>query len=448
MLESSLPAYSFLVRPSVLPPSEHRRKDGSAFMAEVALSYFRLHNQPMVLALIRDVTEHWRTFHQLQESEARWRFAIEGHGDALIDWPVQADGRHFLSSNLNRMLGYDETDRDLLVSDAWRSWVHGDDLSALEHAIARHVQGQTEMVLVEFRLKAKDGSLRWMALRAKIIAMSDGERRLIGAIRDIHELRQRRRQETEDREKLFRLERLATVGEMLSVLAHEINQPLTAIANYSSVGIHQLSGRGRKDDVRKTLGVINFQALRAGEIVRRIRNFVRKSEPDYAQVDLNQLLVRVADWAERQAGSMGIAIKQQLDTELPLVELDVLQIEQVVFNLLRNGIESMRDESVATPRTIIVSSQRLGDVVQVAVRDHGEGLPEAMGTKVFDPFISTKPEGMGMGLAVCRTVIENHHGSLWFEQPQDGRGTRFAFTLYLNRPQPAEIFEASHECSA
>jgi two-component system, LuxR family, sensor kinase FixL len=448
-LEAGVGPVSFLARPTVLPATRHLRKNGSNFMAEVVLSYFRLHAQSMVLALVRDVTEHWETFAQLQESEARWRFGIEGHGDALIDWPVQrqSGSRFYVSPMLSRMLGYDEAEDTHLDADAWDERVHPDDRQLLIAAIQLHMQDQSPIVQAEYRMRTASGEYRWVALRARFISMGESATgRLIGAVRDIHESRQHKQQELANQEKMFRLERLATVGEMLSALAHEVNQPLTAITNYSSLGIRQLSKPGNNEEVRTSLSVINSQALRAGEIVRRIRDFVRRGEPNYVPADLNQLVQQVVLWAKSQAEAAGIAIQMDFDSRLPLVDLDVLQIEQVVFNLLRNGIEAMRDEKQSRPRTIILKTLRLDDMVEVSVRDHGEGMQMKSAEDAFDPFVSTKPDGMGMGLAISRTIVESHRGRLWAEAVPGERGTRFAFTLNLLRPARRQLQEDADEC--
>jgi two-component system sensor histidine kinase DctS len=429
--------------------TRHLRKDGSGFMAEVVLSYFRLHAQSMVLALVRDVTEHWQTFAQLQESEARWRFGIEGHGDALVDWPVtdEAGNRFFVSPMLSRMLGYDEKEDSLLNSEAWNERIHVDDRPLLADAIESHLAGCAPIVQVEYRMRTHSGEYRWVALRARLVGMKgEAAGRLIGAVRDIHALRQRKQQELANQEKMFRLERLATVGEMLSALAHEVNQPLTAITNYSSLGIRQLSKPENNEEVRTSLTVINAQALRAGEIVRRIRDFVRRGEPNYVPTDLNLLVQQVALWAKTQAEAAGVAIVIDVDTSLPLVDLDTLQIEQVVFNLLRNGIEAMHDEKLSRPRSIILKTRRLEDQVEFSVRDYGEGMPAGKGEDVFDPFVSTKKQGMGMGLAIARTIVESHRGRLWAEAVPQERGTRFVFSLNLCRPVRNFMQEGANEC--
>ena len=429
----------FSVRPTVLPTTGHRRKDGSTFMAEVVLSYFRLHGQPMILAVIRDVTEHWNTFQQLQASEARWRFAIEGHGEALIDWPLESnEDDYYISPVLSRALGYDEQADRAVPMTVWHARLHPDDREIIEWAIRNYLDSGVPNLQVEFRLRESTSDYRWFSLHGKSVGGQGGRpRRLVGAISDIHLSRERKLQEVADKDRLYRLERLAAVGEMLSALAHEVNQPLTVIANYSAVAMRQLARDLGKEDVGKSLGVINGQALRAGEILRRIRDFVRRGDPSCQPTNLNQLIQKVVGWLEQQLLSAGIFIQLDLDISLPDLPLDVLQIEQVVLNLLRNAIEAMEDNLLSKPRKIVVSTLHAGENVEVCIRDYGHGLPESTACDMFDPFVTSKKDGMGMGLAICRTVIESHGGRLWAESVSGERGTRFIFTLAV-RPQPAQ----------
>lgn len=424
----------FMPRPTMLGAREHRRGDGSSFIAEVMLSYFRLRGQSLILALVRDVTEHWRTFQQLQDSEARWRFAIEGQGDALLDWPLLPDGSHYVSPLLSQMLGYAPEADVALGADGWQARIHPDDRELLESEIKEHYAGHKPLVQIEYRLLTRTGDYRWMSLRAKLIEMRNGrEARLIGAVRDIHDQRLRKINELADRGRVFKLERMATAGEMLSALAHEVNQPLTAISNYSALAVRQFAGGVDQAVIVRSLKVISEQALRAGEIVRRIREFVRRSEPNFQPANINSLIRRVVSWCENDAAAAGIQIQLALDLGVQEILLDILQVEQVLFNLLRNGLEAMHDEKISLPRRLLVSSHRDERQIRVCVRDFGEGLAEGAAAQMFEPFVSSKPEGMGMGLAICRTVIESHGGEIWAETPGEGRGTVFMFTLDLDK---------------
>lgn len=425
----------FVSRPSMIGVREHLRSDGTRFMAEVMLSYFRLHDQSLVLALVRDVTEHWNTFCALQASEARWRFAIEGAGDALIDWPLDDDDTHYISPMLSQLLGYSPEEDATLDASRWRERVHPDDWRRLEAAIEAHLVGNESLVQIEYRMRDAAGNDRWMTLRAKIIQSGRGRGRLIGAVRDIHKLRMRQFQETADRGRINRLERMATAGEMLSALAHEVNQPLTAVSNYSSLALRQFSAGSDSESISRSLKVISEQALRAGEIVRRIREFVRRSEPNYTLANINQLVPRVVRWCENEASIAEIEIRLELDLAIPDIRLDIMQIEQLLFNLLRNGMESMQEESVLTSRRLVVSTFDDGEAIRVVVRDHGCGIDLAEAEMMFEPFVSSKPEGMGMGLAICRTIVESHGGKIWVELPIGERGTAVSFIL--PKPQSA-----------
>lgn len=429
----------FIPRPTMLGAREHRRSDDSAFIAEVMLSYFRLRGQSLILALVRDVTEHWRTFQQLQDSEARWRFAIEGQGDALLDWPLQADGTHYVSPLLSLMLGYTPEEDVDLGAEGWRMRIHPDDRELMESAIRAHYAGAEPLVQIEYRLLTRMGGYRWMSLRAKLIEMRNGrEPRLIGAVRDIHDERLRQIKEVADRAHVFKLERMATAGEMLSALAHEVNQPLTAISNYSALAVRQFANGVDQESIAKSLKAISGQALRAGEIVRRIREFVRRSEPNFQPASINTLIRHVAGWCENDAAAAGIQIHLALDIGVPEMLLDILQIEQVLFNLVRNGLEAMHDDQLSLPRRLVVSSHREDGRVRVSVRDFGEGLGEGAAERMFEPFVSSKREGMGMGLAICRTVIESHGGEIWAETPGEERGTVFMFTLDVDEGKGME----------
>jgi len=442
VLDPGSRATGFSMRPTMAGAREHRRKDGSGFMAEVMFSYFRLRGQSLILALVRDVTEHWRTFRQLQESEARWRFAIEGSGDAMIDWPLIADGSHVFSPLLSAMLGYDPDTDAGTDADGWRERVHADDRPGLEAAMRAHLQGLEPLVQAEYRVRERSGSYRWLALRAKIMPVDGGSRRLIGAVRDIHESRMRKLQEAAEQNKIFRLERLATAGEMLSALAHEVNQPLTAISNFGAIATHQVARGDATETIARSLSAITEQALRAGEIVRRIREFVRRAEPSVRPTGINALISRVAGWMENEARASGVRIVLDLDLGLPEVSVDVLQIEQVLLNLLRNGVEAMHGRDAGDEALLEVRSRFRRGGVQVSVRDHGSGIDAATAGDMFEPFVSTKPAGMGLGLAICRTVVDNHGGRLWADPADDGEGGAvFHFILGEDASPVAEAID-------
>jgi C4-dicarboxylate-specific signal transduction histidine kinase len=233
--------------------------------------------------------------------------------------------------------------------------------------------------------------------------------------------------------------RLSTMGEMAAGLAHEINQPLAAIVNYATGSGRRL--RDRPDDVASVLPVIDSiaaEGLRAGEIIRRLRHLIRKDTARQDWVDLNELTSEALRIVEPEARQQSVAVQCDLADDLPRLLGDGIQIEQVVLNLLRNAIEAM--SASHEPRRLHVLTRSLGgDGVELSVRDSGPGLPPDVADQVFEPFFSTKPTGLGMGLSISRTIAESHNGRLWAIANPDG-GATFRLRLPLpQRPPMAQV---------
>ncbi len=218
------------------------------------------------------------------------------------------------------------------------------------------------------------------------------------------------------------------MGEMASSLAHELNQPLTAISSYATGSINKLKNGGRVEEILPAMEIIGTQAQRAGKIIKNIREFVKKSEPHKIPAMLSEILEETVAFAEIEARRQGIEIRLDKPEILPQVSVDRVMIEQVILNLVRNGIEAMRDQA---PQQLTLSAYCTADgFVEVCVADSGKGLSVDAAQQLYTPFFSTKPDGMGMGLNICRTIIEFHQGRLWHEPNPEG-GTRFCFTLPL-----------------
>jgi two-component system sensor histidine kinase DctS len=229
-------------------------------------------------------------------------------------------------------------------------------------------------------------------------------------------------------EKLAATARLVTVGEMASTIAHELNQPLSAIASYTTGCLNLLGGgelpRGELEDaLRKTAQ----QAQRAGRIIRRVHDFVRKSEPTRTAVRVNAVVEEALGFADAEARKRRVRIQARLADADPRVEADPLLLQQVVLNLLRNAMDAM----AATPperREIRVVTEAAARTVTVSIADRGCGISPEVRGQLFQPFFTTKAEGMGMGLNICRSILELHHGRVWAEPNPDG-GAVFSFSL-------------------
>ncbi|PAT00909.1 MAG: hypothetical protein BSR46_00530 [Candidatus Dactylopiibacterium carminicum] len=289
----------------------------------------------------------------------------------------------------------------------------------------------------ETRYRRQDGQLfDALVFEAPMIDADGVHTGWVGSVLDITE---RKRTEVLAREQQQHLEataRLVTMGEMASTLAHELNQPLSAIASYSAGCLNALKA-GRFDEKQFTdiLGKINYQAQRAGRIIHRIYGFVRRSESRREQMQVNAAIREAAGLLEPDLQRRHIKLQLVLNEDLPLIHGDRVMIEQLVLNLMRNGMDAMHDQP-DTRRMLRVGSESCSGGVRLWVADQGGGVPAEIADQLFDSFFTTKPEGMGMGLKICRSIAEQHNGRLWFE-PAEGGGTSFFLQLPLGEADDA-----------
>jgi hypothetical protein len=227
--------------------------------------------------------------------------------------------------------------------------------------------------------------------------------------------------------------RLTTVGEMASTLAHEINQPLTAIASYCMGCVRRLrSGDWKREDLLDALQKCAAQAERAGGIIQRVREYLRKRDPSPAACNVNELIGSVAAMMEAEAARRGVRVRLALDPLVQLVLADRIMIEQLLLNLTKNALEAMQHTPAGAREVVIRTAPEEGNRIGVEVSDCGSGLPLQLKANLFVPFFTTKPDGMGMGLHICRSIVERHGGRLTAASSPDG-GTRVRFTLPVAR---------------
>jgi two-component system sensor kinase FixL len=256
-----------------------------------------------------------------------------------------------------------------------------------------------------------------------------GERRLFtGFIRDLTESEQTQHKLQELQAERVHMARFTALGEMASTLAHELNQPLTAVASYLN-GARRLIDGGKARDLPTARGAIESaaeQALRAGQIIRRLREFVSRGESDRQSENIRSLVEEASALALVGAREAGVRFTLEVADKIPPVLADRVQVQQVVLNLMRNAIEAMQAGAV---RELTLKCFSLpGDVVQIDVSDTGSGIAPEILSNLFQPFVTSKPQGMGVGLSISRTIIEAHGGRLW-ANPRPGGGTVFHMTL-------------------
>lgn len=276
------------------------------------------------------------------------------------------------------------------------------------------------------------GKWHWMATQA--IRWVDGRMVQLHIVTDISARKQAEESLRQQREKIEMSQRLITTGEMTTLLAHELNQPLAAIANYNAGCVNRLrSGNWKPEELLNAMEKSVVQARRAGSIIQRVREFLRKREPDLAPCDLAAMITEVSSMVSADAKRHAVNLRVALDRGLPLAQADGILIKQVILNLIKNGIESMQNTPVTRRDLHVRLSADSREALRVEVADRGCGLPAELAADPVKPFFTTKSYGMGMGLQICRSIVEMHGGRLWATPNPEG-GTVFHFTVAAARP--------------
>ena len=275
---------------------------------------------------------------------------------------------------------------------------------------------------------------RWFLVRARWLNWIDERPVLLLSATDVTARREAEALNREQEARLQATARLVAVGEIASSIAHELNQPLAAIASYVLGCLRRL--RAGAADPRALAGALEQageQAERAGQIIRRVRDFVRARQPALAALDLNSVVERAAAALAHDGERAETRVTLHLAPDLPQAQADALMLEQVILNLARNAIDAMHGAGGSGTKVDIVTACAGPDTLQVTVADRGPGIAEEMQGRLFEPFCSTKPEGMGLGLNICRSIVEFHGGHLWNSQ-REGGGAEFHFTLRIAEP--------------
>jgi two-component system, LuxR family, sensor kinase FixL len=274
-------------------------------------------------------------------------------------------------------------------------------------------------------------------------AMTKGGRLFAGFIRDLSELQHYEQRIHELQEELIHASRLASLGEITTMVAHEVNQPLSASGTYLEVA-RELLATGSKDDRARGMKAVEqaaAQIRRLGDTVRRIREFARKKIPDFEIEDINRIIEEANAIASVGSKAKSIRTTFDLSSQKPLAKVDRIQIQQVIMNLVRNAIDAMTDYD---KRELVLRSEVYADgQIEISILDSGPGVSDAAAKHLFTPFVTTKKEGTGLGLAICRTIIEAHGGKLWNDKSPLG-GAAFRFTL----PETADADVSQHDAAS
>jgi two-component system, LuxR family, sensor kinase FixL len=375
--------------------------------------------------LRRKTAQLERSGRDMQEREAHLQSILDTVPDAMIVIDERGIVQSF-SRAASRLFGYTAAEAigqnvKILMPAPYRE-NHDGYLDHYKKTGERRIIGIGRVVVGQ----RKNGATFPIELAVGEMRSSD-RRYFTGFIHDITE-----RQKTEGRlqelqSELVHISRLTAMGEMASTLAHELNQPLSSIANYLKGSSRLLAEASESNvqKVREAMSKAGDQALRAGQIIKRLRDFVARGESERRVEALGKLIEEAAALALVGVKEKGIDVRYQLDPQMDLVLADKVQIQQVLLNLIRNAIESME---ACERRDLVISTRRDGDDALVAVSDTGPGISPDVADQLFQPFVTTKRQGMGVGLSISRTIIESHGGRIWVET-NDAGGATFKFTL-------------------
>ena len=365
---------------------------------------------------------------ELLQSQQRMRLAASAADLSLWEWDFVRDDIWTTEKGRERA-GIGASER--IDFARFLQSVHPEDREPTERAVLHSLEIGSEFE-AKYRMTARDGATRWVVNRGQVERDAHGKPlRMRGVSVDVTE---RKRSEGELRRlqlELAHVTRLSSMGQLASSLAHELNQPLGAILRNAEAAELMLQADSPDiEEVRAILGDICRDDRRAGAVIDRMRTMLKGRELQGVPLDVNALVSEVAALVRQDAEAHKTQLTLAL-TPVPSVWADRVQLQQVVLNLLLNAMEAMNDTLPAS-RLVVVGTRRVGETVEVTVRDKGGGIPADKLTQIFEPFITFKPNGLGMGLAISRSIVEAHGGRLWAENNSDG-GATFHFTLPIPR---------------
>jgi two-component system sensor kinase FixL len=408
--------------------TRRRRKDGEIIDVSLTISPVWDNAGRLVGAskVARDITTVKRAQAELEAREAHLRSVLDSIPDAMIVIDDRGIMQSF-SATAERLFGYaaDEAigeNVNMLMPSPYREQ-HDNYLSRYFATGERKVIGRGRVV----EGMRRDGTTFPMELAVGEM-VAGGSRSFTGFVRDLTE-RQATQQRLQDLQaELIHMSRFTAMGEMASTLAHELNQPLTAVASYLNGCRRLMDGTESVQNLmlRDAIDRAADQALRAGQIIRRLRQFVARGESERHVENLPKLIEEAGALALVGIKETGVQVRFRFDPRAGLVLADKIQVQQVLLNLMRNAIEAMQE----TPRRelTISTAEQPDEMVEIRVTDTGPGIAAEILSQLFQPFVTTKPHGMGVGLSISRTIIEAHGGRLWAEPNPDG-GTVFRMTL-------------------
>ena len=375
-----------------------------------------------------DVTALKEAEQALHETQKRYRMATEAGRVGV--WDLNLETREiYVDPQLKELLGFQEDDA-LNHLDDWIQRLHPDDLDSATALAQAHFRRGTSVYEFEHRVLHKDGSIRWLLVRGRLPRRPIGTApHMLGTYMEITERKEAELEVERQRNDLAHLSRVTMLGTLSGALAHELNQPLTAILSNAQAALRFLANDSANlDEVRDILKDIVEDDRHASEVIHRVRELFKKGETQYQPLDLNELVQDTLRLAHTNLQNNRVTVHSNLSVHLPAIDGDRVQLQQVLLNLVMNACSAMADCAPAKRVLVVRTARWHGGDVRVSVDDQGCGIPPANLERIFDPFFTTQAQGLGLGLTICRAIIVAHGGKLWAEN-NPGSGASIHFTL-------------------
>jgi signal transduction histidine kinase len=384
----------------------------------------------LIICLFVERRTRMRVEAGLRESEERMHLAANAANLSFWRWDI-GSGRIWASAGNGSSVGL-EAGRPITMPELMQR-VHADDRGAIGRAIDAAIKG-SEILDHELRVADGRGNLRWATLRGRVAFSKNGQpTEMLGVAIDISARKDAERKILEQRDELAHLSRVGALGQLSGALAHELAQPLTAILSNAQAAQRYLAdGRPNLDELREILADIVSDDERAGEVIRRLRALLKNGETQQQPIELNSVVHDVRRVVKSDLVTRNVSLDCQLSPGLPLVKADPIQLQQVLLNVIVNACDAMTSVDSRDRFVSITTAASEAGGVNLTIRDRGPGIDPMMLDRIFQPFVTSKTSGIGLGLSISRSIIEAHGGRIWAEN-DPGRGAAFHITLPAQR---------------
>ncbi|PYK09986.1 MAG: hypothetical protein DME65_10905 [Verrucomicrobia bacterium] len=362
------------------------------------------------------------------QKEAQDLFRLAAEGSHLGVWHWDEVAKTLTWDGATREMFGIPADAEITI-DTFYTALHPDDAERVKQTW-RHALELRLPYQIEFRTQRPNGTVRWVDARGHGYYDEAGKPLwMTGVVFDITDRKEAELQTQQNREELSHLSRVAAMGELTASIAHELNQPLSGITSNAAAG-QRFINRGKVDlrELHDLLGDIAADGRRAGDVIRGIQGMMKKDVSARRPINLNDIVIRVVRMVKASAMLHSCELGTFLDPDLPMVEGDPVQVQQVLLNLILNAFDAMHDTPVTHRKMVIATERNVDGTIRTSVRDYGVGISQEVQGRLFEQFFTTKANGLGMGLSIVRSIVESHGGTIAAENA-DGSGARFQFTL-------------------